>query len=237
MKWYIGTSGWSYDQWKVGFYPEGLPAKERLRYYSTRFDAVEINNSFYHLPSHERLLDWQRTVPEHFTFALKASRYITHNKKLKDADRTVANLMKPVKGVEKIGPLLFQLPPRFGRNEERLEAFLKVLPKNHRCAMEFRDPSWYDEPVYALLRKHKVAFCLFEKGELHSPRLTTADFTYVRLHGRKEGYRGNYTDAMLRNWHQWLKEQRQDCYIFFDNTEEKLYAVENALTFKEIATG
>lgn len=234
MEWFVGTSGWSYDNWEGSFYPEGLPGNQRLEYYAKHFDAVEVNNSFYHLVSHEQLKKWQQTVPKTFTFAIKASRYLTHVKKMKDPQEPMARFVEPTKYLRKFGPMIFQLPPRFHKNEERLAEFLTHLPKNHRCAMEFRDPDWHDEAVYALLKKHNVAFCLFEKGELRSPRLATAeDFIYVRLHGRKEDYRGNYSDKELKDWQEWLTDQNRDVYIFFDNTEEKLYALDNARSMKE----
>ena len=144
--------------------------------------------------------------------------------------------MKPLKIRKRPGPVIFQLPPRFHKNIERLEKFLNVLPGKQRFAIEFRDPDWHQEDVYRLLRKHKIAFCLFEKGKLHSPRLTTANFVYVRLHGRIEGYRGNYSDKALQEWHRWLRDQDKDVYIFFDNTEQKRYALDNALSFKELIT-
>lgn len=237
MRWFVGTSGWSYDSWVGQFYPGDMPSGQRLRHYATKFDAVEVNNSFYHLPSHEQLLEWQKEVPKDFTFAIKGSRYITHNKKLKDAEESLPKLMEPLKRLSKFGPLLFQLPPRFHKNEGRLGEFLEQLPKNHRCAIEFRDPDWHDEGVYDMLRAHNVAFCLFEKGEQRSPRLSTADFSYVRLHGRKAGYKGNYDAESLRGWRDWLAEEEQDAYVFFDNTDEKLYAVENALDFRRMAEG
>lgn len=232
--WHIGTSGWSYDRWKETFYPAGLPANRWLAFYVTRFNAVEINNTFYHLPSSTQIGKWENQAPKDFTFCIKAWRRITHSKKLKDPEQTLPPLMQALADQRKISPVLFQLPPHFPANLDRLRSLLCLLPKNRRFAIEFRDPSWHDDSVYTLLRQHNVAFCLFEKGKLRSPRLATADFIYVRLHGRKENYKGNYSRRALTDWRDWLAQQDKDIYLFFDNTDEKLFAIENALMFKEL---
>jgi uncharacterized protein YecE (DUF72 family) len=232
MQWYIGTSGWGYKAWENRFYPKGIKPTERIRFYAQHFIAVEINNTFYRLPPKKQITNWEAIVPEGFTFAIKASQYITHRKRLKEPEETLVKFMDLASVQEKGGPILFQLPPRFHMDLERLEEFLQTLPKERRYTIEFRDPTWHTEPVYRLLKRYRVAFCLFEKGNLYSPRLTTTDFLYVRLHGRKEGYRGNYSNAALKDWHDWAEDQGLDTYFFFDNTDEKLYALENALTLQ-----
>jgi uncharacterized protein YecE (DUF72 family) len=234
MKWYVGTSGWGYDNWDEEFYTSGLPAKERLAYYARYLDAVEINNTFYNLPSAAQIKKWEESVPKHFTFAIKASRYITHQKKLTEPREVVSRFMEPMRARKKKGPIIFQLPPNFPKDLQRLSRFLKVLPARQRYAVEFRDPSWHAEDIYERLRQYKVAFCLFEKSALLSPRVTTAEFNYLRLHGRKAGYKGNYDTAALKDWHRWLKAKDRDAYVFFDNTAEKMYALENALTFQKL---
>lgn len=231
MQWHVGTSGWGYDAWNGIFYPEDLPDRERIGFYAQYFDAVEINTSFYHLPRPQTLVKWETAVSPHFLFAVKGSRYITHRKKLTDPEEPVSVLMDILKVQKKGGPVIFQLPPHWKVNAERLKHFIAVLPKARRYAIEFRDPSWHTEEIYALLRRYNIAFCLFEKADMRSPRLVTADFIYVRLHGRKEGYKGNYTKPVLSAWRRWLSDQGRDVYIFFDNTDEKLYAIENALDF------
>ena len=235
MRWHVGTSGWGYAAWRGTFYPDELPDNQRLSYYARFLDAVEINTSFYHLPKPQQIRGWEAIVPKDFTFTVKGSRYITHMKRLAEPEESLPKLMTLLEVQKKPSPVIFQLPPRFPKNAERLEAFLSALPGGRRYAIEFRDPDWHSEDIYTLLRAHNVGFCLFEKGELRSPKLYTADFSYVRLHGRKEGYKGCYSQAALRAWHRWLAEQRRDAYIFFDNTDEELYALENAQSFRQLA--
>jgi uncharacterized protein YecE (DUF72 family) len=236
MHWYVGTSGWSYESWTGGFYPPRIRPAELLAFYARHFNAIEINNTFYHLPSARQIKAWERAVPSNFTFAIKASRYITHQMRLKDPGPHIARLMEPLSARTRPGPIIFQLPPRFPKDPERLEQFLKALPEGQRCAFEFRDPSWHAEDIYELLRNYNAAFCMFEKGSCFSPRIATADFLYVRLHGREEGYRGNYSDEALKDWCNWLSRHRKDVYIFFDNTAEECSAVENAATFRKLAS-
>jgi len=235
MTFHIGTSGWSYRAWQGEFYPKGMPSIQWLSFYAQHFETVELNSSFYHTPSPAQLKKWENTVPERFIFSVKAARDITHRKKLKDSAQAVPELMEVLQVQTKGGPVIFQLPPNFDKDLERLEDFLRALPDGRHYAMEFRDPDWHDESVYELLRQYGVAFCCFEKGNLHSPRLATTDFIYVRLHGREAGYEGNYSDAVLRDWYGWLQDQNKTAYIYFDNTAEKIYAVENALTLRAMA--
>lgn len=234
MRWYVGTSGWGYNPWKGTFYPQNLPNREWISYYAKHFDSVEINTTFYHLPRPQQIVNWEEMVPKRFTFAIKGSRYITHLKRLKEPGQGVKKMMRVLRSRKKKGPIIFQLPPRFPKDIERLEKFIKILPKHQRYAIEFRDPDWHQDDVLGLLKRHNVAFCLFEKEKLFSPRLVTAPFVYVRLHGRKEDYKGNYSRSELRDWHTWLKAQMRDVYIYFDNTTEKIYALENAMTFKKM---
>jgi uncharacterized protein YecE (DUF72 family) len=234
MQWQVGTSGWSYKRWIGEFYPADIPANTYLSYYAGYFSSVEVNTSFYHLPRADQFVKWEKAVPEDFIFCVKGSSYITHTKKLKDAAQSLPPLMEVLSIQKKRGPVLFQLPPRFHKNMERLEQFLAALPRKRRYTMEFRDPTWHDEEVYRLLSKHRIAFCLFEKGPLRSPRLSTTDFIYVRLHGRKENYKGNYSRTALAGWKKWLGDQGKDIYIYFDNTDEKMFAIENALSFQQM---
>jgi uncharacterized protein YecE (DUF72 family) len=235
MKWYIGTSGWSYPSWKNLFYPKEIPQREWLAYYARHFDAVEINNTFYRAPAAAQIHKWEEAICGDFTFAIKASRLVTHLKRLKDPAETIPELMKPLEIRKRKGPIIFQLPPGLSKDTELLKNFLKALPKRQRFAMEFRNPSWHSDEVYELLRQYHVAFCMFEKAELRSPRVMTADFAYVRLHGRESGYKGNYSVAALQDWHGWLKAQKSDAYVFFDNTAEKTDALDNAKTLSELA--
>lgn len=217
----IGTSGWHYAHWKNDFYPSGLRPTDYLAFYSQRFSTVEINNSFYRLPSEAALLSWQSTVPKEFKFALKASRFITHNKKLKDAPESFAlffnriNIIAPV-----LGPILFQLPPRWNYNGQRLEEFLSSLSPQLRYVFEFRNPDWVRDEAFALLRKYNAGYCVHDMPDTRSPTLTTSDIAYVRFHGPSGNYSGGYPDSQLNQWANTLREwdrQGIESYVYFNN--------------------
>lgn len=234
---HIGTSGWHYDDWTGPFYPEDMNAKDFLACYAESFQAVEINASFYRLPTKKALKDWHAQTPRDFVFAAKASRYITHMKKLKDPKQSSAKFFTAVKALgNKLGPILFQLPPNWRVNAERLAAFLDALPGGHRYAFEFRDETWFCDEVLDLLRAHKAAFCIYDLDRKTSPKEVTADFVYVRLHGPKGPYKGSYDDNTLKRWaddiSRWRKG-RHDVYVFFDN-DQKGYAPRNALRLREL---
>lgn len=227
---HVGTSGWNYDHWKGPFYPRDAKDRDLLGLYAERFDAVEVNNTFYQLPSERTIERWVDAVPEGFVFAVKASRYITHMKKLKDPEQAIARFFDRIEAFgAKLGPVLYQLPPRWHLNTERLAAFLDALPPRIRHAFEFRDESWYEGEVYDLLRERGVAFCIYELAGHRSPREITGDFTYVRLHGPGRAYEGSYSRRALAGWagalSQWSRTR--DVYCFFDN-DERGYAPMNA---------
>lgn len=236
-RFHIGTSGWHYKHWKGTFYPADTKDKDQLSIYLEHFKTVEINNSFYRLPSADTFSLWRKSVPEDFLFAVKASRYITHMKKLKDTAEglhlflTHADHLK-----EKLGPILFQLPPGWKCNAERLSQFLMHLPKGYRYAFEFRNTTWYDKSIYDLLKQHNCAFCIYELDHHLSPLEVTADFVYVRLHGPEGKYQGSYTKKQLSVWAkrcmQWRKSRR-DVFVYFDNDQEG-YAAFNASTLKQL---
>jgi uncharacterized protein YecE (DUF72 family) len=232
---FVGTSGWHYAHWKGSFYPSTLPASEMLKWYSERFCTVEINNSFYRLPTDESVSNWKSQTPADFCFAVKASRYITHNRKLTDPENSMAKFIAMLKGFgRKLGPVLFQLPPAWKLNQERLKEFLQALPPGKHYVMEFRNPTWYTEPVYQLLREHNVALCISDLAGFLSPLEVTADFVYVRLHGPGNAYQGSYDAAALRRWatkiKQWTGESRS-VYFYFDN-DQAGYAAKNALALR-----
>ncbi len=235
---YIGTSGWHYKHWLGNFYPEKLPAKEMLSFYTEHFDTVEINNTFYHLPAHSAFHAWRDNTPTNFVFALKGSRFITHMKKLKDPESSTAKFFHGAELLEaKLGPILFQLPPRWQLNLERLSKFLEVLPKHHRYTFEFRDPSWLVEPVYDLLRRHNAAFCIYDFASSPTPLEITADFTYLRFHGPGEAkYAGSYPEVALQEWarkiRNWLREL-SEAYVYFNN-DVGGHAVKNAQRLREL---
>lgn len=229
----VGTSGWHYKHWREVFYPIGLPSAAWLRHYAGVFRSVEVNNSFYHLLPADSVRAWTRDTPHNFTFAVKGSRFITHNKKLKDPKEPLARFFAPLKSFgARLGPIVFQLPPRWDVNVERLEQFLKALPRRRRYAFELRNPAWHCEAVYALLRRHNAAFCLFDLAGMQTPDVVTADFIYVRLHGPGGKYQGSYSDAALRDWARKINRWERrgiDVYVYFDN-DQAAYAAHNALT-------
>jgi uncharacterized protein YecE (DUF72 family) len=229
----IGTSGWHYAHWKGPFYPEGIKASRMLEFYTDHFRTVEINNSFYRLPEKKTLTSWHDQVPGDFVFAVKASRYITHMKKLRDPRRATKRFLKRVETLgDRIGPILFQLPPRWKFNPERLELFLDALPSDFKYALEFRDPTWFDQRAYDLLENYGVAFCIYELAGFLSPRRVTADFVYVRLHGPTQNrYEGSYSERTLASWtsafSNWSRRGKR-VYCYFDN-DQAGYAPKNAL--------
>jgi len=220
----IGTSGWNYPHWKERFYPAGLPAGDWLAYYAERFSSVEINATFYRLPEEATLDAWRDAVPASFRFAVKASRYITHMKKLKDPQASIARFFARIERLgERLGPVLFQLPPNWHCNAERLAAFLDALPAGYRYAFEFRDESWWTDEVAELLAEHEAAWCLFDLDGLTAPSWTTTDLVYLRLHGSDGPYQGSYEDDALREWasaiRAWESEGRS-LHCYFDNDAE-----------------
>lgn len=234
---HIGTSGWHYRHWKGPFYPEKLPATKMLDFYTRQFDTVELNNTFYRLPVESGLEKWRDQTPAGFCFAAKGSRFLTHMKKLKDPEIGLERFFERVDRLRpKLGPIVFQLPPFWEIDEERLRYFLQVLPKRHHYAFEFRNPTWHTDAIFRLLRKHNAAFCIFEIAGFASGSPVTADFTYVRLHGPGGAYQGSYSRPVLEKWagqiDAWRKELRA-VYIYFDN-DQAGYAVENALTLKRM---
>ncbi len=198
---------------------------------------MEVNTSFYHLPRETMLAGWAQRTPADFLFAVKAWRAITHFRRLKDCAEPLSTFLDRLSALgDKCGPVLFQLPPRWHVDLGRLSDFLALLPAGRRFAMEFRDLSWHCEAVYDALRSCNVAFCPFELAELTAPRVVTADFTYVRLHGRTNRYRGAYDDAALTDWADWLADNLaagRDAYVYFDNTDEADHAVRDARRLDE----
>ena len=236
---HIGTSGWHYAHWRGPFYPADLPPGRMLKFYAERFDTVEINNSFYRLPAAPAIQTWCRETPAGFCFAAKASRYITHNRKLNDPEETMEKFIVQIKKLgRRLGPILFQLPPGWKINVERLDHFLSALPRRHRYVFEFRNPTWNVSPVYDVLRRHNAAFCIYELAGFLSPLEITADFTYLRLHGPGNKYQGDYSKHSLQEWanriESWRKELKY-IYVYFDN-DQAGFAPKNALELKQLVT-
>jgi uncharacterized protein YecE (DUF72 family) len=237
MRIHVGTSGWSYAHWKSLFYPADLPEAQWLAFYAARFHTVEINNSFYRLPDPRTLASWVKTVPKQFEFTVKASRFITHMKKLKDPKRSTRTFFRRISGLgDHLGPILFQLPPRWRFDARRLEGFLRVLSRDFRYAFEFRDRSWINEEALELLARSKAAFCIYDLDDYLSPKNVTTDFVYVRLHGPDGPFRGSYDARTLAGWARhftgWA-DQRRKVYCYFDN-DERAYAAENAARLQDM---
>jgi uncharacterized protein YecE (DUF72 family) len=233
----IGTSGWHYKHWVGRFYPDRWPASKMLAFYMERFDTVELNNTFYRLPPETALEDWRESTPPRFLFAAKGSRFLTHMKKLKDPEPGVTRYFERVDQLgKKLGPILFQLPPKWGVDVGRLEEFLAALPRHHRYAFEFREPSWNTGAVLDLLRKANVAYCIFDLAGYQSPIEVTADFAYLRLHGPGGKYQGSYSDESLRAWAKRIRNWRRELeavFVYFDN-DDSGYAAQNASRLKEL---
>jgi uncharacterized protein YecE (DUF72 family) len=234
---HIGTSGWHYRHWVGTFYPAGLPSSRMFAFYQKIFDTVELNNSFYRLPTPEAFATWRDSAPPAFCFAVKGSRFLTHNKKLKEPEQALQNLLPRAEILgDKLGPILFQLPPKWKVNVQRLEEFLQALPPHHRYAFEFREPTWNTPAVYEVLRRYNAAYCIHELAGFHTDLVLTADFTYVRLHGPGGKYQGCYADEKLREWADrialWSRNLK-GIYIYFDN-DDSGYAPRNALELKHL---
>jgi uncharacterized protein YecE (DUF72 family) len=230
---YVGTSGWHYRHWVGNFYPSGTRPENFLRLYLERFRTVEINNSFYRLPGSETLAAWRDQAPARFLFAVKASRFITHNKKLKDGGGSFRLFFDRVRTLgNRLGPVLFQLPPRWNYNGGRLEEFLASLPRGPRYVFEFRNPDWMRDEAFALLRKYRAAFCIHDMPGSRTPEIVIGDLAYVRFHGPDGKYRGSYPDRALRDWAEKMRawsRRRKRVFAYFNN-DIGGYAPKNALT-------
>lgn len=233
----VGTSGWHYAHWRGRLYPADLRPEQYLSRYAEVFDTVEVNNTFYRLPDEETFRAWRATVPPGFAFAVKASRYITHMKKLKDPEGPLANVLGRAELLgPNLGPILFQLPPNWRFDRERLARFLAALPPGRRYAVEFRNDTWYNDAAYALLASHDVALCIHDMGGHQTPLQLTASFVYVRQHGPANSPVGHYTDEHLA-WlahqvQQWAAEGRA-VYCYFNNDWEG-HAVRDALALRSL---
>jgi uncharacterized protein YecE (DUF72 family) len=216
----IGCSGWQYRHWRGNFYA-ALPVSRWFQHYASVFDTVEINNSFYRLPEASTFARWGEQAPPGFLYAVKASRFLTHMKKLKDPEEPVERFFgRALELKDRLGPVLYQLPPGWKKDTARLEHFLTVLPRGPRHTIEFRDPSWYAEEVLQLLNRYDVALCLHDMRGSATERRAVASFVYVRFHGPAGTYAGGYPEDRLRSWASWLGERRRDgldVYAYFNN--------------------
>jgi uncharacterized protein YecE (DUF72 family) len=234
----IGTSGYHYKHWVGRYYPAGTRPAQMLEHYVRDFDTVELNNTFYQLPSESTFDNWRDATPADFLYAVKGSRFITHMIKLKDAERGLMNFLPRAQRLgERLGPILWQLPPGWNVNVERLEEFLTLLPREHRYTFELRNQTWITDEVYEVLQKYGAAFCIYELAGYQSPIEITTNWTYVRLHGPTHfKYQGSYSDEQLAEWASRIRgwsRKLKAVYVYFDN-DDSAYAVKNALTLKRM---
>lgn len=235
---WIGTSGWSYPDWKGTFYPPHWPTGRYLEYYARHFSSIELNNTFYHLPKVDAVQHWTEIVPNDFLFSIKASRFITHIQKLSGNASSVHRFFEHIEPLTPhMGPILFQLPGRWHMDLERLQEFIELLPEGHRYAFEFRDQTWLNPDVYAVLAKANIALCLYDFGGTALDPKLTADFTYLRFHGpQKNPYTGQYSKRFLQKWARQIQRWQAsgvDVYCYFDNTANAA-AIHNAETLQSL---
>jgi uncharacterized protein YecE (DUF72 family) len=240
----VGCSGWNYAHWRNGvFYPPRCAARNWLRFYAARFDTVEVNSTFYRLPRESAVARWVEETPPGFVFAVKVSRYLTHVKRLLDVPDHLPLLygrLRPLLGSPKLGPFLWQLPPTFACDLDRLARALEALDDGHRHAFEFRHPSWFREETTTLLREHGVALVIGDRPQVHAFQTheLTAPFTFVRFHAGSRGRNGNYSHAELEEWGERLDRWAQEVEVFaYFNNDWEGFAIENALYLKRLLAG
>ena len=231
----IGCSGWNYRHWRERFYPKGMPARAWFEHYALHFDTVEINNSFYRLPKADTFEKWRDQAPPGFCYAVKANRFLTQAKKLKDCEEPLKRFLAPTRELGRtLGPILYQLPPRFRINLDRLEDFLKLLPQGLTHVFEFRDKSWLTDETLALLDSHGAAFCVHDMPGSATERRAVGTIAYVRFHGGEGKYWGRYSDEGLLSWTDWIVEQARagrPTWCYFNNDLEA-HAIHDAQTLK-----
>jgi uncharacterized protein YecE (DUF72 family) len=234
MIYHLGTSGWSYSGWKGRFYPDEISQKEWLPFYAEHFSTVEINMTFYRFPKPEILRGWLDKTPSHFLFTLKANRQITHRKKIKGVKNDVRYFYILADNLQdRLGCILFQLPPSLTNDMNLLEDFLSSLSPKYRNVIEFRHESWYTDEVYALLKSYKVTFCIVSSTKVPKTTIETAETAYFRFHGLTDGYRYSYSDEELKEWAKTIKETKaKECFIYFNN-DYNAHAVSNCAKLEE----
>lgn len=232
---FVGTSGWSYYNWKNIFYPINLKPSEWLTHYARTFTSVELNNSFYNIPSENMLNKWYNNTPNHFKFSIKCWNIITHKKKLFNCLDEIKLFLNRIELLrDKCGVILLQFPASFKKDLNLLQEFLNILPRDKYFTFEFRSTDWQCEDVYRILKAHNIAFCIYDMEKFASKRIITADFAYIRLHGNEGRYQGYYSDKFLKELANWIKDHAQKAYIYFNNTMLKDDAILNAIKLKEL---
>lgn len=234
----IGTSGWHYDSWRGPFFPKGLPLKSQLQFYASQFQTTELNGVFYRTPTPEAVKTWRELTGRDFVFAWKASKFITHWKRLSENSVNSLELLEDRLSHlgSKVGPILFQLPPNFKADADRLRTFFKLLSDKRRYSFEFRDPSWYAPQILKLLADQNISLCLSDHHDAPAPWKRTADFVYVRGHGPSGRYKGHYPESTLKEWAKRIRSWKNrgiDVYIYFDN-DQKSAAPADALKLRQM---
>lgn len=232
---YVGTSGWSYSHWKGKFYPSGIKSKDWLKFYSTQFNTVEINSTFYRLPKVDTVVSWRQSVDAKFLFAVKMSKVITHTKRLKEIEEPLRVFIELCNHFGNcLGPILVQLPPGLKKDLDLLNSFLEAIPKKFMIAIEFRNKTWFDDDVYSLLHNKSTIFCWHDYSNIKVPKVITSDSIYVRMHGPSGRYYGSYPEDFLRELaNEILKQDTiRETYVYFNNDADG-HAVENALSLKK----
>jgi uncharacterized protein YecE (DUF72 family) len=234
---FVGCSGWEYKHWRGDFYPAEVPRARWFEHYAAAFDTVEVNNTFYRLPEETTFASWAARAPAGFTYAVKASRFLTHMKKLKDPAEPLDRLFNRMVPLgSHLGPVLYQLPPGWKPDRGRLENFLQALPRGHRHVIEFRDPSWYADDVMEMLERKQVSLCLHDMRGSATGRERVGPFVYVRFHGATGQISGGYSGEHLEDWAAWFQTARAagtDVYAYFNN-DVGGHAPRNALTLKRV---
>jgi uncharacterized protein YecE (DUF72 family) len=232
----IGTSGWHYEDWRGAFYPKYLNKKEWLKFYSRHFNTVEINNSFYHLPLATTFETWREQTPQDFHFTVKANRYITHIKKLNNCQETLPSFLTNARELkEKFTAVLYQFPPNFHKNIDKLKTFLDIAQNHVHCVLEFRHNSWYNDQVFEIMAEYNTALCLHDLSTCPTPKVITADLIYLRFHG-SEHRKGNYSTHELEKYAEWINANRNKAkkILAYFNNDYKAFAIKNAATLRSL---
>ncbi len=234
---WIGTSGWIYPHWRGVFYPDALPQSQWFSHYAAHFDTVEINNTFYRLPSETAFDRWREQAPAGFRYAIKANRYLTHIRRLKDCVEPLTRFLERARRLgDRLGPILYQLPPGWGADPDRLAAFAALLPRDLLHVFEFRDPRWFVEPVRATLERYHLSFCLFDMPGLSPPLWVTGPIVYIRFHGSTALYAGRYSWEELALWAERIRgflQAGHEVYVYFNN-DAFGHAVINTMELREM---
>lgn len=233
----MGTSGFSYNHWQGIFYPDKLSRERWLEFYAERFDSVEINSSFYHLPRISTLESWRKRTPAYFVFVLKGSRFVTHRKNLKDCEDALKQFYDIAGSLKnKLAAVLWQLPPQLNVDTDRLQKFVAILPSHPPAVLEFRNHTWYTEKVYSIMKRYNVSLCLHDMPSVCCPDIAVGPLLYLRFHGPEGKYKGSYSNEFLKQRAEVAKKlAKSDIYAFFNN-DFGGYAVTNARTFRGYLT-